>query len=70
MFFFLVILLVAAFLVTGHPPDQYGWMMLMGVSWLAGYLDCRRFSKSDQERDRVMPPDILEPSDDKVNFES
>jgi hypothetical protein len=70
MFFFLVILLVAAFLGTGHPPDQYGWMMLMGVAWLAGYLDCRRFSKSDQERDRVMPPDIHEPSDDKVNFES
>jgi hypothetical protein len=61
MFFFLVCVLVAVLLLTGHPPDQYGWMMLIGLSWLAGYLDCRKFAKSDQEQERVMPPDAHEP---------
>ncbi|HEY9746380.1 MAG TPA: hypothetical protein V6C99_09200 [Oculatellaceae cyanobacterium] len=65
MFFFLVCFLIAFLLLTGHAPDQYGWMMLIGVSWLAGYLDCRKFAKSDRERDRVLPPDAQEPLPDE-----
>ncbi len=71
MFFALVCIIMVALLGTGHTPDLYGWVMLVGLSWLAGYLDCRKFSKSDQERQRVMPPDIHEPfDDDKTAFES
>jgi hypothetical protein len=60
MFFALLCLLISGLLLTSHTPDQYGWMMLIGVGWLAGYLDCRRFSRSDREKDRVMPPDVLQ----------
>lgn len=71
MFFFLVCAFIAVLLLTGHPPDQYGWMMLIGVSWLAGYLDCRRFARSDRDKDRVMPPDAHEPfPSDKQMFET
>ena len=31
----------------------------MGLSWLCGYLDCRRFGKSDQDQDRIMPRDAV-----------
>jgi len=31
----------------------------MGLAWLCGYLDCRRFSKSDQDSDHVMPRDAI-----------
>lgn len=61
MFFFLVCILIAVLMLSGRTPDAYGWMMLVGVGWLAGYLDCRRFAKSDQDTDRVMPPDAYEP---------
>ena len=61
MYFFLVCILIAAFMFSGHPPDQYGWMMLVGLGWIAGYLDCRKFARSDQDKDRVMPPDAYEP---------
>ena len=77
MFFALVCLLITAIMGTGHTPDQYGWMMLIGLSWLAGYLDCRKFSRSDQEKDRVMPPDArqdaplgLDVPDDTTLFRS
>lgn len=63
MFFALLCLLVGGLLLTNHPPDAYGWMMLVGAGWVAGYLDCRMFARSDQESDRVMPPDIHEPDD-------
>lgn len=59
MFFAVLCILLGSLLLTNHPPDQYGWMMLLGTAWLAGYLDCRRFSRSDQESDRVMPPDVV-----------
>lgn len=71
MFFALLCLLITVLLLTKHAPDAYGWMMLLGVAWLAGYLDCRRFSRSDQEKDRVMPPDVSglsEPADDSHIF--
>jgi hypothetical protein len=61
MFFFLVCIFITVLLSTGHPPDQYGWMMLIGLSWLAGYLDCRRFAKSDREKGRVTLPEGHEP---------
>jgi hypothetical protein len=67
MFFALLCLIIVAILGSGHTPDQPGWMMLIGLAWLAGYFDCRKFSKSDQDTKRVMPPDIHEPSND---FES
>lgn len=70
MFFVLLCLVVAAFLGTGHPPDQYGWMMLLGFGWLAGFLDCRIFARSDQDKQRVLPPDAHEPSDDQAIFKS
>lgn len=70
MFFVVLIALVSALLLTNHPPDQAGWMMLVGAGWLAGYLDCRRFARSDGDSDRVMPPDVHEPSSDRVTFES
>ncbi len=63
MFFVLLCLIVATLLLTGHSPDSYGWMMLLGAGWVTGYLDCRTFAKSDQDSDRVMPPDIHEPLD-------
>lgn len=70
MFFALICLILLGFLGTGHTPDQYGWIMLIGLAWLAGYLDCRKFSKSDQDRKRVLPPDMDSPTDDKATFES
>jgi len=73
MFFALICLLITVLLATGHAPDQYGWMMLIGLSWLAGYLDCRKFSRSDQEKVLVMPPDVRQTPDipdDKTLFES
>jgi hypothetical protein len=73
MFFALICLLITALMTTGHTPDLYGWMMLIGLSWLAGYLDCRKFAGSDQEKDRVMPPDLRKTPDipdDKSIFES
>jgi len=66
----LVIILVAALLMSGHKPDEAGWMMLLGLAWLAGYFDCRKFSASDRDQDRVLPPDANEPSNDSVTFES
>jgi hypothetical protein len=73
MFFALICLLMTVLLATGHTPDMYGWIMLVGLSWLAGYLDCRKFSRSDQEKDRVMPPDARHAADipdDNSIFES
>jgi hypothetical protein len=70
MFLLLLILIVAGLLATGHAPDQYGWMMLLSLGWVGGYLDCRFFARSDRDKDRVMPPDIHEPSDDRTTFES
>jgi hypothetical protein len=55
---------------TKHSPDTYGWMFIVGLSWLAGFLDCRLFAKSDQDRQRVLPPDANEPSDDQSIFKS
>lgn len=71
MFFFMVCTLITVLLLTGHTPDQYGWMMLTGISWLAGYLDCRKFANSDRDQDRVMPPDAYEPMpNDQQTFEA
>ncbi len=70
MFFILLCLGIAALLGTGHPPDQYGWMVLLGLGWFAGFLDCRLFAKSDQDRKRVLPPDVDEPSNDQALFKS
>lgn len=70
MFFALLCLLLIILLLTGHAPDQYGWMMLIGLAWLAGYLDCRRFHRSDQDRARVMPPDADGIPDDSQIFRS
>jgi hypothetical protein len=57
-------------MLSNHAPDQYGWMMLLGLGWLCGYLDCRRFGRSDQDRDRVMPRDAMgeAPPDDATLF--
>lgn len=71
MCFALLCLLLVGLLLTGHYPDQYGWMMLIGLAWMAGYLDCRRFQRSDQDRARVLPPDVMkadEPLDDSELF--
>jgi hypothetical protein len=70
MFFAILCLLMLALMLTGHAPDQYGWMMLLGLAWLCGYLDCRRFSRSDQDSDHVMPRDAVDqiPPDDKTLF--
>jgi hypothetical protein len=70
MFFAILCILLLGLMLSGHPPDPYGWMMLMGVAWFCGYLDCRRFGKSDQESARVMPLDSLDqsPPDDKTLF--
>lgn len=70
MFFVLLCLIIVALLGTGYPPDQSGWMMLLGLGWLAGFLDCRLFAKSDQDKTRVLPPDVNEPSDDQAIFKS
>ncbi len=70
MFFLLLIALIALLMLTGNTPDAYGWMMLLGVGWLAGYLDCRRFLSSDRDKDRVMPPDASDPADDGTMFRS
>lgn len=69
MFFALLCLLVGGLLLSRNTPDHYGWMMLVGVGWLAGYLDCRMYARSDQEKDRVMPPDMQEP-DDSTTYQS
>jgi hypothetical protein len=70
MFFVLLCILMASLLLTHHAPDQYGWMMLLGLGWLTGYLDCRRFSRSDQDKDRVLPPDMIDgPLDDSNLFQ-
>jgi hypothetical protein len=71
MYFALLCLLLAGLLLSAHSPDQYGWMMLIGLAWMTGYLDCRRFQRSDQDRDRVFPPDMTEadaPLDDSQLF--
>jgi hypothetical protein len=73
MFFAILCLIIVAFIGTGHTPDQYGWMMFIGLSWMAGYLDCRKFARSDQEKNRVMPLDLREAPeipDDASLFES
>lgn len=69
MFFVLVCLIAVALLATAHTPDTAGWMMLVGAAWVAGYLDCRWFARSDRDRARVMPPDAHEPSHDSAMFE-
>jgi len=48
MYFAIVCLLVFALLATGVKPDDYGWMMLVGTGWVAGYLDARKFSTADK----------------------
>lgn len=68
MYFVLLCLLVAGLLISKHPPDEYGWMMLIGLGWVTGYLDCRKFSHSDQDQARVLPPDSNERSDDSSIF--
>ena len=70
MFFAALCILLTVLMVTGHAPDSYGWMMLIGLAWLTGYLDCRRFGRSDQDRDRVMPPDAIgdTPANDSTLF--
>jgi hypothetical protein len=70
MFFVLLCLIIFALLITGNSPDQSGWMMLLGLGWLAGFLDCRMFAKSDQDKSRVLPPDVDEPSNDQAIFKS
>lgn len=66
MFFVLLCLLLVVLLANGVAIDQFGWLMLIGTGWIAGYLDCRKFARSDQDPDRVMPPDAradAEPDD-------
>lgn len=68
MFFILLCILIAVLLGTKHQPDASGWMMLIGLAWLAGFLDCRLFARHDRDRERTLPPDANEPSDDRVTF--
>ena len=71
MFLIALCALVTVLLATKHTPDLYGWAMLIGLGWLSGYFDCRLFAKSDQDRDRVLPPDAGEPyDDDSKTFQS
>lgn len=71
MFLMALCILIGVLLTTGHTPDAAGWMMLVGGAWLAGYLDCRFFARSDQDTDRVLPPDAAEPfDDDATTFQS
>lgn len=56
MFFAMLILLIWALLATGAAFDKFGWLMLVGTAWVAGYLDCRMFRRFDKDPDRVMPP--------------
>jgi hypothetical protein len=56
MFFTILCLLLWALFAFKSPFDQFGWLMIVGFAWVCGYLDCRFFSKTDQDKDRVMPP--------------
>lgn len=66
--FFVLLLIITVLIGTGNSPDQYGWMLLTGLGWFAGFIDCRIFAKSDRDKSRVMPPDANEPSDDQTLF--
>jgi hypothetical protein len=63
MFFFLLCILIAVLLISGTTPDAYAWMMLVGLGWVCGYLDCRAYNKADRDKDRVLPPDMDEPDE-------
>ena len=63
MFFTGLIILIWALLAFGITPDMYGWLMLVGASWVAGYLDCRFFKKSDTDSQRTLPPETNIESD-------
>ena len=63
MFFILLCLLLWALFALRSPFDTFGWLMIVGYAWVAGYLDCRMMAKSDQDRAYTMPRDAS-PDDD------
>lgn len=58
MYFAIVCLLVFILLATGAKIDEYGWMMLVGTGWVAGFLDARKSSGSDKPRLPSGPEDF------------
>ena len=60
MFFVLVCIIVVSLLANKITPDTSGWMMIVGAAWMAGFLDCRLFARSDKDAARVLPADVRE----------
>lgn len=61
--FFAALCILTVVLMANHVAiDTYGWLMLMGTGWFAGYMDCRLFQHWDQDKARTLPPDM---ADDK-----
>jgi hypothetical protein len=56
MWFALLCISIFCLIVYKVPMDQYSWSMFVGLGWLAGYMDCRLFSRSDQDTQRVSLP--------------
>lgn len=69
MFFAALCLLMILLLANGVKPDVYGWVMLVGTGWFSGYMDGRIFRRSDNDTDRVVPPDISDDGRDADTFQ-
>ncbi|MGE0199907.1 MAG: hypothetical protein AB7P76_02935 [Candidatus Melainabacteria bacterium] len=69
MFFAALCLLLYLLIANKVQPDMFGWLMLVGTGWFAGYLDGRVLQRSDKDPDRVLPPDVTEDSSDRSTFQ-
>jgi hypothetical protein len=57
MLFLSMCVLLWALFALKTPFDQYGWLMIVGLTYVAGFLDSRLFARFDQDKARTLPPD-------------
>ncbi|MDX2084945.1 MAG: hypothetical protein SFZ03_06095 [Candidatus Melainabacteria bacterium] len=56
IWFVLLCLLLWALFAFQAPFDRFGWLMIVGAAYMAGFLDARRTLKADADTERVTPP--------------
>lgn len=58
MFFLLLCAILWALFAFQSPFDTFGWLMLVALAWVFGFLDCKLAKKSDAEKGHTFPPDM------------
>ena len=64
------LVLVWILMASGIPFDKFGWMLLLGLSWFAGYMDSHFVHRKKSNADKTMPPGEDNVTSDKDLFRS